>query len=496
MLPVKLDSSIPEFAYRADTVRKNEPVVAKQQGVSMYALMQAAGQSSFNLMRHLWSDASTVLVVCGSGNNAGDGFVLATQALKQGMAVYVHSVCAINDYCGDAARACQHFLAAGGMLSKICDVDFQRVDVVIDALLGTGITGTVREHYQYLIKLVNQLPIPILSLDIPSGLNADSGQVMGICVRASATVTFIALKQGLLTGQSKNYCGDMYFAGLRMERAFGLLVPPDVKVIGAGNTALVSRALASHKGDSGTVLVVGGNKGMSGAVRLAATAAYRSGAGLVMIDCHPSVSSVVASSIAEAILVDVTHNDEATRKLLAKVNSICLGPGLGRDVYANARMNLLAFDTPVVVDADALSLLANKPISRDNWVLTPHPKEAATLLSCDVGDVQADRVASAKAIAVKYNAICVLKGAGSVITDGQQVAINTSGNPGMAVAGMGDVLAGIISALSLQSTSLFDAVCCAVYLHGRAADMAAVDGVKGMLPSDLMVYIRQLVNQY
>ncbi|QBY04652.1 NAD(P)H-hydrate dehydratase [Thalassotalea sp. HSM 43] len=497
MLPVKLASSIPQYAYRAETIRQQEAIVAREQGVSMWSLMQTAGVSGFHLLQQLWPKANTILVVCGSGNNAGDGFVLATAALKQGLRVYLHSLQAIENYHDDAALACQQFLKAGGSICKINDVDFQRVDVVVDALLGTGIKGQVRQNYRDLMGLINKLAQPVLSLDLPSGLNGETGQPQGDCVQADATVTFIAVKQGLLTGRGIEFCGDIYLADLGLAKAFNAMVAADAQLLAPPYVPeLESRAWSAHKGNSGTVLVAGGNQGFSGAVRLAAEAALRSGAGLVAVDCHSTMQNVVSSQRPEFVMADATASDCHNQRLLNKVDSICLGPGLGLDQFAKARLPLMAMDKVLVVDADALTLLAHQPMTRKNWVLTPHPKEAATLLGCSVAKVQQDRFAAVKAIANKYQAICVLKGAGTLISDGQQVFINMSGNPGMAVAGMGDVLAGIIAALGLQSQSLFKAVLTAVYIHGRAADIAALDGRKGMLPSDLFVYIRQLVNQH
>ncbi|WP_394172048.1 NAD(P)H-hydrate dehydratase [Thalassotalea litorea] len=495
MLPVNINTSIPQHAYRAETVRDNELAVAEKLGVLSMQLMQYAGESAFNLLRHRYPHAKTILVVCGSGNNAGDGLILARLAIEANFHVYVHSVANPDNLRSDAKRACQQFIQHGGQFHKFNDIDVSRIDVIIDGLLGTGITGNVRENYRYVIELMNQLPAPILALDIPSGLHANTGMPMGSAVVADATVTFVALKQGLLTGLAVDHCGEVFISGLGIKEAFEKSCSDNVGVISLLNLPqLKPRAGSSHKGDSGRVLLVGGNVSTPGAIKLAAEASLRCGAGLVSVACHPDCGAMVLANRPE--IMRVTDFDTQLQEHLSSSDSIVLGPGLGLDAWAQELfVKVLSTEKPIIVDGDGLGLLAAHPQSRDNWILTPHPKEAARLLNTSVDKIMSDRFEAAKSIALQYGGICVLKGAGTLISDGNHVLINTSGNPGMASGGMGDLLTGILAALRLQSASECDACCASVFIHGQAADIASENGIKGMLASDLLPILRQLVNR-
>ncbi|TLU65834.1 NAD(P)H-hydrate dehydratase [Thalassotalea litorea] len=495
MLPVNINNSIPQQAYRAETVRNHELAVAANSGVLSMQLMQYAGESAFNLLRHRYPQAKTILVVCGSGNNAGDGLILARMALEANFHVYVHSVVNPESYQGDAKRAYQQFMEQGGQFHKFNDIDVSRIDVIVDGLLGTGITGNVRENYRYVIELINQLPAPILALDIPSGLHANTGMPMGSTVIADATVTFVVLKQGLVTGLAIDYCGDVFLSGLGIKDAFEKSIDDNVRLVCENNLPrLKARLGSSHKGDSGRVLLVGGNLSTPGAIKLAAEATLRCGAGLVSVACHPDNATIVLANRPE--IMRVSDFTQQLTEQLSLSDSIVLGPGLGLDEWAQALfMKVLSTEKPVIVDGDGLNLLAKNPQSRNNWILTPHPKEAARLLDTSVENIMADRFEAVKSIALKYGGVCILKGAGTLISNGNVVTINTSGNPGMASGGMGDLLAGILGALRLQSASDFDACCRGVFIHGQAADIAREDGEKGMLASDLLPILRQLVNR-
>ncbi|WNC72599.1 NAD(P)H-hydrate dehydratase [Thalassotalea psychrophila] len=497
MKPVKFLASIPQYAYEAEVVQKNEGIIAEQENLSLYQLMESAGLAAFQLLQTEWPNSKTILIVCGKGNNAGDGFILARLALAQGMNVYLHSLAAINEYQGDAQLACQKYLKAGGSLHKFNEIDLTRIDLIVDALLGTGLSGTVRENYRYVIELINQLEKPILSIDLPSGLDANTGQILGCAIKADITVTFVGVKKGLLTGVASDYCGELYFSGLGIGAAFTESISSNITVNSLGSLcSLPSRRQSSHKGNSGFALVIGGNLGMPGAARLSAEASLRSGAGLVGVICHKTNEAMMLSNRPELMLLKFDGEFIDNQQKIEKVNVVIAGPGLGTDAWAkNNFQQALALNKPMVVDADGLNLLAINPQYRDNWILTPHPGEAARLLNCSVAKIEQDRFESARAIALKYGGVCVLKGAGTLISDGENVAINISGNPGMAVGGMGDVLSGIIGALILQLNNIFLAAKYGVYLHGRAADLAIIDGQKGLLASDLFPYIRQLVNE-
>ncbi|WOH36692.1 NAD(P)H-hydrate dehydratase [Thalassotalea fonticola] len=497
MKPVKFLASIPHNAYQAEDVQKNEGKIAALANLSLYQLMEAAGVAAFQLLRTQWPDSKTILVVCGKGNNAGDGFIVARLALEQGMHVYLHNLANIDDYQGDAKLACTKYLEAGGNLHNLDEIDLTKVELIVDGLLGTGLSGQVRDNYQTVIELFNSLKKPILSLDIPSGLCANTGQVLGCSIKADITITFVAVKQGLLTGVASDYCGEIYVSGLGIGTSFSKNIPSSVTVNSQHSLKkLTSRRQSAHKGNSGFVLVVGGNQGMPGAAKLSAEACLRSGAGLVAVMCYHTNEVIILANRPELMLLSFENDSIDNQQKIAKANVVVLGPGLGCDIWAeNNFQQTLALNKPMVIDADGLNLLAKKPQYRDNWVLTPHPGEAAKLLNCSVANIEQDRFESARAIALKYGGICVLKGAGTLISDGERIAINITGNPGMAVGGMGDVLSGIIGALILQSSNIFQAAKYGVYLHGLAADMAIIDGQKGLLASDLFPYIRQLVNE-
>lgn len=497
MSPNKFLASIPQFAYTAEMVSQNEGRVAANNQISMYQLMENAGLAAFDVLQQEYPKVKTLLIVAGRGNNAGDGFVLARLALQQGMHVYVHSLSCKDEYQGGAKKACEKFLHAGGSFHKINEIDLNRVDVIVDALLGTGLTGKVKQGYGFVIDLLNQLETPILSLDIPSGLNANTGQIMGTAIKASVTVCFIAIKQGLLTGKASDHCGQLYFSGLGVEADFAKTVTSNVLLNDSHYLPqLAQRSNSAHKGINGYVGVVGGNRMYPGAIRLCAEGALRAGAGGVTVNCHQQNIGIVLANRPELMLFDLSNQHADQQHTIDKLKVVVIGPGLGSDGWADQLFKrAVDLNKLMVVDADGLNLLAQQPLHNDNWILTPHSGEAARLLNCRIADIEQDRFEAVRKIALTYGGVCVLKGAGTLISDGERVAINLTGNSGMAVAGMGDVLAGILGALILQSDNNFEAAQNGVYIHSRAADLAIMDGSKGLLASDLFVYIRQLVNQ-
>ncbi len=498
MIPDRLLANLPQYAYTAEHVRENEPRIAKMQHIDMYQLMELAGQSSFALASKLWPKAKTILVVCGRGNNAGDGFILARLALERGFKVYLHSLSTAQDYRGDARLACEKFEQMGGTLVKFNEIDLAEIDYIVDALLGTGLSGEVQENYALVMGLLNQLPQPILSLDIPSGLNADTGQPHGMAIEAAVTVSFVAIKQGMLTGSAKDYCGEIYLSHINIGELFARQIRTDTLINGPHFLSRLSaRKETAHKGDSGFVVNIAGNESYPGAARLCSEAALRAGAGLVGLICHPQNKMTVVASRPEIMLLEEQSFVEQSQSRVSKADCIVLGPGLGSNHWAQRMFSAtMKMQTPMVVDADGLNLLAKAPSFRHNWILTPHVKEAARLLNCSIEDVQSDRFEAVKCIANKYGGICVLKGPGTLISDGEQIIINLTGNSGMASGGMGDVLSGIIASLSLRSDNLLMAACHGVYLHGKAADLASRDGKIGMLASDLFEHIRALVNKH
>lgn len=340
----------------------------------------------------------------------------------------------------------------------------------------------------------------MLSLDIPSGLNADTGCIMGCAVKADVSIAFIGLKQGLFTGQGLEYTGELYFNKLKVPDEVLTKVNSMTEqiVLEDIRSLLVSRTKSSHKGDFGHVLVIGGDSGFVGAAQLCAEAALRSGAGLVSLATREQHATLISMAVPE-IMAHSIEDSIHLKPLLEKASVVAIGSGLGQSEWGISLFSkVLECKLPLVVDADALNILAREPMSSDRWVLTPHPGEAARLLDCEIQEIQADRISAAKEIQKKYGGAIVLKGSGSVVIDAEEnISICSDGNPGMASGGMGDVLTGVIAGILAQKTAMNigvgDAVRLAVCTHAAAADKAAIDGERGMLASDLMPWIRRLL---
>ncbi|PPD34797.1 MAG: bifunctional ADP-dependent NAD(P)H-hydrate dehydratase/NAD(P)H-hydrate epimerase [Methylomonas sp.] len=485
-------SDSPRTLYRVAEIREAERIAIQDLGMPGLQLMQEAGHAAFKALQQRWPDQRTLTIFCGSGNNAGDGYVVARLALVAGYQLSTYSLVDPQMLRGDALTAFNDFIEAGGHLEAFNSQQIP-AGVIVDALFGTGLVRPVNEAYAMAISCINQSDCPVLSIDVPSGLHADSGCVMGCAVKADLTVTFIALKCGLFTGEARDYCGEIVCCSLNLPDQAMLGLPSLASLL--VKSPLLPRSRCAHKGHFGHVLMIGGNHGYMGAIRLAGEAALRSGAGLVSIATRTAHASLVTIGRPELMCHAVeTPNDLST--LLEKATVVVIGPGLGQDEWAVSLLNkVLAADTICVVDADALNLLAKKPLKRQNWILTPHPGEAARLLGCTNADIASDRFAAVTKIQAHYGGICVLKGAGSLIADHQSIFVSTTGNPGMASGGMGDVLAGLTGALVAQGLPLLQAAKLAVYVHGAAADsLASEKGERGMLAGDLLLKIKEQLN--
>jgi len=484
-LPIKL--------YRAAQVRELDRIAIQERGIPGFELMSRAGAEVFALLKKKWSDVRSVAVFCGSGNNAGDGYIIAKLALDAGLQVCVYTVSEPDKLKGDALAAYRQYTQADGKVTSFQAGQRVNADVLVDALLGTGLDRAVTGIYAEAIQAINAYSGPVIAVDIPSGLHADTGNAMDCAVRADCTVTFIGLKQGLFTGQAAEYCGEIRYAQLGVpDDVFDAIKASATRVV---KTPLPRRDRCAHKGSCGHVLVVGGELGYSGATRMAGEAALRVGAGLVSIATRSEHSGLMNLGRPELMCHGVDTAEQLSA-LLAKASVVVVGPGLGQSTWAKALFNAaISSGKPLVIDADGLNLLAKSPTTKSNWVLTPHPGEAARLLNCATADIQQDRFAAALSIQAKYGGVAVLKGAGTLIASEQEHAVSNTGNPGMASGGMGDILAGVIAGLLAQGLSLQDAAQQGVYNHGLAADLAAAKGgERGLLASDLMPYLRQLVN--
>ena len=461
-------------------------------------LMRQAGAAAFAALRRRWPDTRTLSVVCGSGNNGGDGYVLARLGVDAGMDVRVYPLAAPEKLHGDALVACEEYKAVGGSLLDFVPADFEGAQVLVDGLLGTGLDRKVAGLYAEVIRGMNRFSGEVLALDIPSGLHADTGRAMDEAVNANCTVTFIGLKQGLYTGDGPEHCGELVFAGLDLPPSVQASQPTSAWLLPPWQSRLPRRARGAHKGNFGHVLVVGGAPGFSGAARMAAESAARVGAGLVSLATHPDHASLMNINRPELMCHAVANADQL-RPLMAQASVIAVGPGLGLGQAGWGRVLFEAVQDsglPLVVDADALNLLALAPLKRDDWVLTPHPGEAARLLQITSAVVQADRFAAIAALRARFGGTVVLKGSGTLILGRSkpEPSVCTQGNPGMATGGMGDVLTGVIAGLLAQGLDYDEAAEIGVCLHSAAGDKAAEDGERGLLAGDLMPWLRKLVN--
>lgn len=497
---------MPRAIYSTEQVRGFDRHAIEVLGIAGFDLMQRAGRAALKYLRASWPEAGTLGIYCGAGNNAGDGYVLAALAAGAGLKPRVIAATAPGELAGDAAAAAGLAREAGVEI-----VDFAAgvggraaapVDLVVDALLGTGLARDVAGTMASAVAEINARPEPVLALDIPTGLDSDTGAVRGVAVQADATITFVGLKAGLYLGAGPACRGRLALADLALPAGVFAGAEPRLRRCDESDAAqlLRPRSRIAHKGLNGRVLVVGGAAGMSGAARLAAEAALRAGAGLVHAAVAPESVAPVMAGRPEIMCRGVADaTDFADWAEAADV--VVVGPGLGRSEWAKRLVaSVLKLVQPIVVDADALNILAGRPLRRERWVLTPHPGEAARLLGSATGAVQAARYETVTALTREFGAVSVLKGACSLVAgltaDSRiSVAVCDYGNPGMATGGTGDVLAGVTGGLIAQFGLSAHVVETAVLVHALAGDDAArAGGERGLIASDLFAPIRQRVN--
>ncbi len=483
--------------YRADTVRELERRALERMGLTSGTLMESAGSAAFQSLRRHWPALRRLLVVCGGGNNGGDGYVVARLAQQQGMDVRVVTLADPGTLPSAAATAAQQFQQAGGVIQPFAGSLTQDAELIVDALLGTGITRVVEGAFAQAIQQINAARRPVLALDVPSGLNADTGAIMGSAVHAVRTISFLALKPGLVTGSGPACAGALELADLGLDPALCADLKPDACLLSHATHTfpLPRRSRDAHKGNFGHVLVIGGEVGFAGAPLLAGEAAARVGCGLVSLATRPQHAGLQLAARPELMAWGVDRPAQLD-PLLDRATVVAIGPGLGQTSWAVGLLaRVLETELPLVVDADALTLLARDPMQRERWVLTPHPGEAARLLDFSTAEVQADRLAAVRELQSSYGGTIVLKGCGSLVAGPDTgVTICTDGNPGLASGGTGDVLTGVIAGLMAQGLTPESAALTGVCLHGAAADRAAREGERGMLAGDLMPWLRRLVN--
>jgi NAD(P)H-hydrate epimerase len=482
--------------YTVAQVRELDRRAIATLGISAHVLMQRAAAAAWRCLRARWPNARRIVVLCGSGNNGGDGYLLACIARQAGMQV---SVVAISPAQGDAERACAEWRDARGAILDL-DESLPEADIYVDAVFGTGLTRPVTGNARNAIELVNARDEPVLALDVPSGICADTGEVLGVAARAATTITFVAQKRGLFTGAALDHSGELVLDALGLPESLYKDAKFDARLLDMRRMAqwLAPRARDAHKGDFGHVLAVGGDCGMGGAIRLCAEAALRVGAGLVSVATR--AENVIAINAGRPELMAHAVKDALMlHPLLNRAQVIALGPGLGHSEWSRVLwQSAIAANRATVIDADGLNLLASKIVHLPTHsVLTPHPGEAARLLECDTATIARDRFAAARELAREYSSVTVLKGAGTLIAHPQgEVAVCPWGNPGMATGGSGDVLTGIIAGLLAQGLNTWRAARLGVALHAQAGDAAAKAGEAGMLASDLFPHLRALRNAW
>ncbi|QDP71821.1 NAD(P)H-hydrate dehydratase [Legionella israelensis] len=483
--------------YQCEQIRCCEDMAINQYNISEHTLMLRAGEAAFETVLKRFPHIQRMAIFCGAGNNAGDGYVLARLAQQYGLSVKIYQLKSPENLPSAAAHAAMHAMVDNIPCAWLDEPFDTEVDLIVDALLGIGLQGEVRGEMMGAINLINETELPVIALDIPSGLNADTGQVYNCCVRADCTICFIGRKTGMYTLDGPDHCGEIYCADLQLQDILEQLPFYALQLTRQTiDLPLPPRKKNCHKGDFGHALVVGGGPGMPGAVALAAKAALRTGAGAVTVATRPEHITGVLPFCPE-IMVHGVRSENELKPLLRKATVCILGPGLGVDEWGKKLFHAaITAQLPMIIDASALRLLAEHPQIDDNWILTPHPGEGGALLSCTAAEIQKDRFEAVEKLQKQYGGVIILKGAGSIVrTVNAENFVCIAGNAGMATAGMGDILNGIIAGLLAQGLSLSESAKAGVWLHAHVADQIVQrQGERGLLASDLLAQFPKFIN--
>ena len=494
--------------YSVKEIEQLEQLYARFHDGQTYSLMERAGAAVYTEMRERWPDLTSILVVCGKGNNGGDGFVVARLAAQAGLKATVALLPGAESPVGDAERAYLRLKNTAALIKPWHPELLNTSEIIVDAMLGTGVKGVLREPLAEIIQCLEQSKQPIVAVDVPSGLNADTGAFAGSALSANLTICFIGLKRGLVTGRAADVCGEVIVNDLKCGSGVFALIRHRATRFSydQGAQLLRPRLPSSHKGHHGHVLVIGGFRGYSGAVRLCAEGAARVGAGKVSVLTHPQHADMLGLNRPEIMChaAEESASMESLAYLLKLADVIVIGPGLSKLNWGRKMVAILEDflrhqpSLPTVWDADALNILSERPRKLKHRIMTPHPGEASRLLEMTSREVQQERYRVNEQLVEKYDGISLLKGYGSLVGDGTQTYVIDEGNAGMATAGMGDVLSGIIGGLIAQGLTLIDAARLGAALHGRAAELAVNQTGKrlerGLLAGDLMPFIYQLAN--
>ena len=510
--------------YLAESIREMDRIAIEECHISGFELMQRAAQFAFTTLLSRWPKVSRLTILCGGGNNGGDGYVVAALAKQHNLHVDLIAVSDPARLTGDAQFAYQLSLTTKNVTLAFRESNWAKLlpdpaissdipsddaslnfieHVIVDAMLGTGLNKDVNGAYRDAIEQCNASQTPVIAMDLPSGLSADTGRAMGTAVHADCTVSFIGRKLGVMTGQGRAYAGQLYFSDLNVPPKALLSQTPCAQQLelNALITEVPKKVKHTHKGHYGHVLLIGGDKGFGGAILLAAEACARMGAGLTSVATQPEHCSALLSRCPE-VMVKGLNSPDGLPPMLAKATVIVIGPGLGQSAWSQDMLKqVLTKQTPTIFDADALNLISSHPewLPPDtrHGVFTPHPGEAARLLNTGTAAIENDRLSSVKQLQDKLGGSVILKGSGSLIACSQDdITLCPYGNPGMASGGMGDVLSGILGGLIAQEFPSALSAKLGVCLHAAAADMACEDqGERGLLAADLIPYARALLNK-
>ncbi|MHB1586456.1 MAG: NAD(P)H-hydrate dehydratase [Acidiferrobacteraceae bacterium] len=460
---VQRPQDLPEALYDAAGVQTVDREAMRIAGLADEVLARRAATAALSAMQWRYPEARRVAILAGPGKNGRDGWLLAATPRSAAVTMEV--------------------LEPGTIPAHTLAQILSGSDLIVDALFGIGLRGSPEGQWRDTIEAANHSGRPIFALDVPSGIDASTGGVPGVAVGADATLCFVALKAGLFTGDALDYRGTLLFDDLDVPpEAYAQVPPVAVRMRDPRAIPLPIARRNTHKGEAGSVLIVGGGPGMPGAVRLAGEAAYAGGAGVVTIATHGVHAACLNVTVPELIVHGV---DDLALLEGRRFDALAIGSGLGHSAWAQALWSqALTFSGPMVVDGDALRLLARSPVRRPNFVLTPHPGEAAALLGCSAGTIQSDRRSASARIAETFGGVCVLKGAGTIVAGANECFICDCGSTALATAGTGDVLVGLTVALLARGLPASEAARLAVMLHGRAGEHAARPGLRasGIIP--------------
>ena len=494
---------IQDALYNAKSVRELDRLAIQQLAIPSIILMKRAGRAAFDELLDAWGTPSLITVFCGSGNNAGDGYIVAALAAEKGIAARVIELATKEKLSADTTLARDYSANAGvSLVAFSAEIDLDE-GVVVDALLGTGFQQPVREFYADAIHCINNAALPVLSIDLPSGLCSDTGSAADAAVKADISVTFIAAKQGMFSGRGPALCGEIIYHSLDIDEQLFQQQPCSSALMNLDDLLeqYPDRNADAYKNQFGHAMVIGGDHGYGGAGLMAAESALRTGAGLVSIATRPEHVAAILARQPEIMASGIISGQEL-EPLLDKPTVLIVGPGLGRSPWSEQQLQkAVASGLPMVVDADALNIIAEGRVvpnpDGSRWIMTPHPAEAARLLNISVAEVQADRFSAVRELQKKFNAVVLLKGAGTLIAsaDNERVMVCPYGNPAMATAGMGDMLSGIVGALLAQGLEPSQAAQLGCCLHSAAADLAVEErGARGLVATDIKAALAAILN--